>query len=438
MGSPRAATAADYAQMQPIDAVPQARAATAADYAQMQPMEEVSGAESLARGAAQGVTLDFADEAVGGIKGALGALTGEGNFSDLYKKYRDEYRARDALAQEQHGNLYTGGKIGGAIGTGLVTGGGGLAATVGKSAAMGAADYIGKLREMDNYQAQEMLKDAAVGGAAGAVGYGIGAGLSKAGGLMVKRGVDKMQTAEETVRAAREAALRSAISAEAQTHTPAAYAMDKAAAALNDTAGIFGPAEQAAARQVASNPQVQADWVNSMGNQVRNVSRAVAERPAKQAAIAEAQQALANSPSAAQLASQAPAVAKGIAGGVPGNIAAAFLGGGVGHMVGGPLGAGVGAAMGYAGRAAVKNFANTPQGQAFVGAGLVRLGNAITTNPNFVGGAAAGFARALMQAAQKGPDAVAAAHYTLSQRPEYQAALKDAGVYDSAPDAGVQ
>ena len=56
--------------------------------------DEMGQLEAAARGAAQGLTFDFADEIAGGIQAGVGALQGEGDLEDLYKKYRDEQKTK--------------------------------------------------------------------------------------------------------------------------------------------------------------------------------------------------------------------------------------------------------------------------------------------------------------------------------------------------------
>lgn len=107
---------------------------------------KVEPGESLLRGAAQGATLGFSDELVGLGKGIAGKVSGEGNFGDLYTKYRDQDRLRNEAAQLDNPKTYIGGNLVGGVATSLVPGvglakGASALGNVARAAKLGA--YIG-------------------------------------------------------------------------------------------------------------------------------------------------------------------------------------------------------------------------------------------------------------------------------------------------------
>ncbi len=87
----------------------------------------ISKTESIARGAAQGATLGFADEISGGIEALWEKAKGSPEeFGKLYKQYRDESRGNFEDAQEANPKSYLTGEVGGGLASLLVPGGVGL------------------------------------------------------------------------------------------------------------------------------------------------------------------------------------------------------------------------------------------------------------------------------------------------------------------------
>lgn len=155
-----------------------------------------SMAESGMRGAAQGVSLGFADEATAGVgamydylEGKFGGR-GEISYGDAYRTRRDAIREADDKAAAANPNTYLAGEVGGAVGTAFVPGMGALNASkgakaaeaVGKAAAGGGASGLG-LSEADVTKGQlpEAFDDARQGALLGA---GFGAGSKALGKFM--------------------------------------------------------------------------------------------------------------------------------------------------------------------------------------------------------------------------------------------------------------
>lgn len=121
--------------------------------------------ESGLRGAAQGLSLGFADEITGALESA---------FTDkTYEQARDESRANYKSAKDANPITYGAGEIGGGVATSFVPGlniakGASLAQMAGKAALAGGAMGLGK-SEADNVRdmAIDTGKGALIGGATG-------------------------------------------------------------------------------------------------------------------------------------------------------------------------------------------------------------------------------------------------------------------------------
>lgn len=81
------------------------------------PEEEDDGFDlgASARGAAQGLTFGFGDELSAGLAAGMGALTGQGDFSDLYSSTRDQIRSENTEASEVSPGSYAVGEMAGAV-----------------------------------------------------------------------------------------------------------------------------------------------------------------------------------------------------------------------------------------------------------------------------------------------------------------------------------
>lgn len=178
--------------------------------------------ESAARGAFQGLSSGFGDEASAALAAALPftdpeAAKGE-TLKERYSAARDFYRKLNESAREANPKSYLGGQIAGSVvGAGKAAPGmAGVLKTAGQGMAAGAgyseADDIGGL-----------VGDTSLGGGLGLAGHALGAGASKVGGVVVGKATDLVnrargkagtQAAEEV--AAQLAALSGQVGAETQ------------------------------------------------------------------------------------------------------------------------------------------------------------------------------------------------------------------------------
>lgn len=153
------------------------------DFSDFDDSEQISQLESALRGAGQGLSFGFSDEATGLIESLL--------TDKSYEQARDESRANYAAAQEANPITYGTGEVGGALATALIPGVGALnagkaasfAGRAGLAAAQGGLTGAGLSNEEDF---SGLAKDAAFGAATGAAMQGIGEkviapAMSKAG-----------------------------------------------------------------------------------------------------------------------------------------------------------------------------------------------------------------------------------------------------------------
>lgn len=148
--------------------------------------------ESGLRGAAQGVTAGFADEAGGAIKAIPGAMAAYMNpqqsysLSDLVKSYksgRDEYRKNDALARQDNPLAFGTGEVAGTIGTAFIPGGqvakgASFLQKAKGAAAMGAIQGAGTSQaDLTEGNIEDLAKDTAEGALIGTTIQGAGSAL---------------------------------------------------------------------------------------------------------------------------------------------------------------------------------------------------------------------------------------------------------------------
>lgn len=149
-----------------------------------------SSLEALGRGALQGATLGFSDEATGGIEALLDKIRGKNadkSLGELYQQHRDESRAANKAAEKAHGGFYTAGNLAGGLAPLLIpgVGEGGLAAQAAKLGGLSAVQGVG---ESKSSNPEDMVKDAILSGAVGAAGGAVGHGLGK----LVGRGAEAL------------------------------------------------------------------------------------------------------------------------------------------------------------------------------------------------------------------------------------------------------
>lgn len=154
------------------------------------PTPEFTKLESAGLGALQGGTFGLADEGEGAIRGGLEALSSDDKLVDLYRKYRDLARMRDAQAKEANPKSYLAGNVaGGAVtaaaipGSSLASLGRAVATGVGTGAASALGSSTADLTTGEPGQYGQALTDTVVGGAIGGAlsvpGHYIAKSLSK-------------------------------------------------------------------------------------------------------------------------------------------------------------------------------------------------------------------------------------------------------------------
>ncbi len=154
---------------------------------------DIAVGESVAHGVGQGFTFGTSDE----IYGAGRALFGDGDFSEDYEKFRDEYRGTLASSREQNPWATGIGEAIGGVGSGLLTGGAGLAGAGarGAIAAGAAAGGVTGLGYSEAEDAAGLAKDAAIGAGTGAVFGGAASGVGKGFDYLARRMSPERQVA---------------------------------------------------------------------------------------------------------------------------------------------------------------------------------------------------------------------------------------------------
>ena len=182
--------------------------------------DKVARSESAARGALQGASFGFGDEAAGALAAAIPALDREavGNgqtFGERYRNARDFYRGRNAVAEKSNPGTYLTGQVAGAVaptlvGAGPANAGAALRSAAGQGALQGAG-------YSDADSARGLAGDTALGAGVGLAGYGAGQILGKvasatrgaAGRILARaQGKASQQAADESAEAVASAAGR--------------------------------------------------------------------------------------------------------------------------------------------------------------------------------------------------------------------------------------
>lgn len=134
--------------------------------------------ESLLRGGAQGATLGYADEAMGGLEAAGKKITGDQtDLAELYRKYRDIERQKNEAAKKENPKMFTAGELGGGAATMLTPIG--EIGTAGKALALGATSALGQSdADLTKGEVGQAAKDTALGSAVGLGTYGLGKAIA--------------------------------------------------------------------------------------------------------------------------------------------------------------------------------------------------------------------------------------------------------------------
>ena len=161
----------------------------------------VSKGTSAVRGAAQGVTMGLADEALGAIgvpvQKAMDAFTGNklnenATLKELYQRLRDDERLKDKTAKEANPKTYMGGEFAGGMASTVIPGTQGN--TAAKLAALGGIQGLGNsTADLTEGDVTGAAIDTGIGGTLGvAAGKGLPAAAKGAGWVGDKLGINKV------------------------------------------------------------------------------------------------------------------------------------------------------------------------------------------------------------------------------------------------------
>lgn len=170
--------------------------------------------ESGIRGALQGATFGFGDEAAAAVESVLPSFlrndvsrkaVGDGaTVAERYRNARDYYRGRNAAAEESNPGTYLAGQV-----TGAVAAPGGAARGLGRALAGGATMGAGYSEaDVTKGDVGGLVSDAAVGAGFGAAGHGAGKLLRGGLGRLTRSGAQQeaLATAKAGAQAAEETA----------------------------------------------------------------------------------------------------------------------------------------------------------------------------------------------------------------------------------------
>lgn len=157
--------------------------------------------ESARRGAAQGLSLGYSDEIVGGAQAVRdyvmdrGSVMDEG-IGDIYRRNRDLQRSQNMSAREANPKTYGGAQLAGAIAPAVLatigTKGAALPAIAGRLGAIGAVEGLGHSEaDLTKGEFGGAAVDTAIGGTVGAVMPGAMRGLGK-GAKAIGKGVGSL------------------------------------------------------------------------------------------------------------------------------------------------------------------------------------------------------------------------------------------------------
>lgn len=208
----------------------------------------VGPGESFGRGAAQGATLGFGDEAQGLVQAAgqkmlpekMGGIDYGKGFMDLYRESRDTARVENESARRAHAKPYLAGEVTGGLAPSAL-----LPTGAASAFAQGAAQGAG-YSNADS--ARGLAGDILVGSGLGLAGHGAGAAVSKAGTALA--GVARGGAAKAAGRAGTQAA-------------------EESADAIGSLAGKYGGLRQTENNAILSSLDLEARGLLTSANQAK-------------------------------------------------------------------------------------------------------------------------------------------------------------------------
>lgn len=402
-----------------------------------------SSLDSLARGAAQGATFNFADEIAGGGEALLDKLKGSNTpFADAYRKHRDESRANFAAAEKANPAEYGAGQVAGGLGVGLAaapfTGGASLGSAVALGAGSGALNALGESKDLDKQALINAGEQGLIGAGTGVLGYGagkvLGKGLDALGSKITGAGEAGVERAEQGIaaKAAGQASegVDSALGTLGKTTAESFKGVDRAEQLL--ARGNLSPEEAAPLRELLASERVKGLDKNLAGNLSRDLGGQLDQQSNARALYEEA---VAQYPDeVARLTKELGSPKAAVQQLMPllKRYGAVAAGGVAGMAEGLPGGALVGAGLRPALRA-IGRRATTPEVSKQVFNIVGKVGRVLKVNPQALGR----YGGVLANAARQGPDALNVAHFVLGQSdPGYQKVvgeIDDNGAYDDEP-----
>lgn len=167
-------------------------------------------ASDLARGAGQGLSFGFSDEAMGGaqaLKDIISDPSKAQDFLKLYRQHQQEEQTANEAAAKRSPIAYNIGDYGSTLASGLLTGGGSLAGRVGakglaqlalKGGLTGGAQALGRSTNTIEGNPQGLASDVTTGTTAGAIlGPILGKTFEKAPGSAVSAEMKAINQAEQ-------------------------------------------------------------------------------------------------------------------------------------------------------------------------------------------------------------------------------------------------
>ena len=397
--------------------------------------EGPSEIESGLRGAGQGLTFGFGDEIAGGGEAFLDKLRGAHEaIGELYTKHRDESRRAYKKAEEANPNSYTAGNIGGAIlpnaALAFATGGSSIPEQIALGAAAGGLTTAGEAENIADITPGQLATGVIGGGVAGGVGAGLGKLGAKGLGAIGRR-VEQFggKKAAEAGEALLERGTKEAAENVASVRGSAGKAVADANATLRTMREALADPGVSAERKAS----VQAFLESPAGQELREsvVGNALEAAPekvgaaqtakalyaaAQEQAPEEAKRLAEHYGSAKYLGEQALERAKRYGPRLAAGVLGLGHGGGSGLVEGAALGQIAGPA-----KDSIKRLMMLPGAQKMAYQGLGRVGKALGGNTQALGK----YGAVLGRAAAKGPQELAAAHFSLAQKsPQYQEMLK--------------